>query len=275
MQAKHSVSNGIARRQARVPGILHVVMPLEGAAVLTAGVAAGTINAIVGSGSLLTFPTLLAIGLPPITANVSNTIGLVPGGVSGTLGYRRELQGQRERLVRLGVTGLLGGTTGAVLLLALPPTAFEVVVPFLVLFATGITAIQPALTQRLEHIRARPAHDNPIVVLAVFLTAIYGGYFGAGQGVILLALLLVLVNDDPHRLNGLKNAVILGVNAIAALLFALVAPVDWLAVVLLAVGSIVGGQLGATVGRRLSPTALRVAIVVLGTAVGLRLLLLP
>jgi len=113
------------------------------------------------------------------------------------------------------------------------------------------------------------------VVLAVFFTAIYGGYFGAGQGVILLALLLVLVNDDPQRLNGLKNAVILGVNAIAALLFALVAPVDWLAVVLLAVGSIVGGQLGATVGRRLSPTALRVAIVVLGTAVGLRLLLLP
>jgi uncharacterized membrane protein YfcA len=275
VQTKHSVSSGIARRCARVAGILHVVTPLEAAAVLTAGVAAGTINAIVGSGSLLTFPTLLAIGLPPITANVSNTIGLVPGGVSGTLGYRRELQGQRERLVRLGITGLLGGTTGAVLLLALPPTAFEVVVPFLVLFATGITAIQPALTRRLEHIRARPAHDNPLVVLAVFFTAIYGGYFGAGQGVILLALLLVLVNDDPQRLNGLKNAVILGVNAIAALLFALVAPVDWLAVVLLAVGSIVGGQLGATVGRRLSPTALRVAIVVLGTAVGLRLLLLP
>jgi uncharacterized membrane protein YfcA len=269
------VSSGIARRGVRVGGILHVVTPLEAAAVLVAGVAAGTLNAIVGSGSLLTFPTLLAIGLPPITANVSNTIGLVPGGVSGTLGYRRELRGQRDRLVRLGFAGLLGGTTGAVLLLALPPTAFEIVVPFLLLFAAGITAIQPALTGRLEHIRARPAHDNPLVVLAVFLTAIYGGYFGAGQGVILLALLLVLVNDDPQRLNGLKNAVILGVNAIAALLFALIAPVDWLAVVLLAVGSIVGGQLGATVGRRLSPTALRVAIVVLGTAVGLRLLLLP
>ena len=256
-------------------GILHVVTPLEAAAVLAAGLIAGAINAIVGSGSLITFPTLLAIGLPPVTANVSNTIGLVPGGVSGTIGYRRELVGQRERLVSLGAAGLLGGTVGAGLLLVLPPEAFERIVPFLVLFAAGVTAVQPALTQRLEHIRSRPAHDNPLVVLAVFLTAIYGGYFGAGQGVILLALLLLLINDDPQRLNGLKNAVILGVNAIAALIFAVVAPVDWFAVLLLAVSSIVGGQLGATVGRRLSPTALRIAIVVLGTVVGLRLLLLP
>ena len=247
--------------------------PLEAAAVLGAGVGAGALNAIVGSGSLVTFPTLLAIGLPPITANVSNTIGLVPGGVSGTLGYRRELAGQRDRLVRLGVAGLLGGTTGAVLLLALPPEAFERIVPFLLLFAAGLTAVQPALTKRMEQFRARPAHDNPLVVVAVYLTGIYGGYFGAGQGVILLALLLVLVNDDPQRLNGLKNAVIVGVNAIAALIFILVAPVDWLAVALLAAGSIVGGQLGASVGRRLSPTALRIAIVVLGTAVALRLLL--
>jgi uncharacterized membrane protein YfcA len=269
------VSSGIARHQARVRGILHLVTPLEAAAVLVAGLVAGAVNAIVGSGSLLTFPTLLAVGLPPVTANVSNTIGLVPGGVSGTFGYRRELVGQRERLISLGAAGLLGGTVGAGLLLVLPPEAFERIVPFLVLFAAGVTAIQPALTSRLEHIRARPAHDNPLVVLAVFLTAIYGGYFGAGQGVILLALLLLLVNDDPQRLNGLKNAVILGVNAIAALIFAVVAPVDWYAVLLLAVSSIVGGQLGATVGRRLSPTALRIAIVVVGTAVGLRLLLLP
>jgi uncharacterized protein len=269
------VSSGIARHRVRVRGILHLVTPLEAAAVLVAGLVAGAVNAIVGSGSLLTFPTLLAVGLPPVTANVSNTIGLVPGGVSGTFGYRRELVGQRERLISLGAAGLLGGTVGAGLLLVLPPEAFERIVPFLVLFAAGVTAIQPALTRRLEHIRARPAHDNPLVVLAVFLTAIYGGYFGAGQGVILLALLLLLVNDDPQRLNGLKNAVILGVNAIAALIFAIVAPVDWYAVLLLAVSSIAGGQLGATVGRRLSPTALRIAIVVLGTAVGLRLLLLP
>ena len=266
-------ASGIARHPARWRCILHDVSPIEAAAVLAAGFAAGTLNAIVGSGSLLTFPTLLAVGLPPVTANVSNTIGLVFGGVSGTLGYRRELVGQRDRLVRLGIAGLLGGTVGAALLLVLPPAAFRQIVPFLVLFAAAITAIQPALTQRLEHIRSRPAHDNPLVVLAVFLTAIYGGYFGAAQGVILLALLLVLVNDDPQRLNGLKNALILGVNAIAAVIFALIAPVDWTAVVLLAVSSIVGGQLGATVGRRLSPAALRLAVVVLGTVVGLRLLL--
>jgi uncharacterized protein len=250
------------------------VTPIEALLVVLAGVGAGTLNTIVGSGSLLTFPTLLAVGLPPVTANVSNTIGLVPGGVSGTLGYRRELAGQRDRLVRLGIAALLGGLTGAGVLLVLPADAFELVVPFLLLFAAGLTAVQPALTRRLESLRSRPAHDNPAVVLAVFLTAIYGGYFGAGQGVILMALLLVLVHDDPQRLNALKNGLVVLVNGIAALLFALVAPVDWTAVALIAAGSIVGGQLGARVGRRLSPGALRAAIVVLGTAVALRLLVL-
>jgi uncharacterized membrane protein YfcA len=249
------------------------VTPLEAVAVAVAGLGAGALNAIVGSGSLLTFPTLLAIGLPPVTANVSNTIGLVPGGVSGTLGYRRELEGQRDRLVRLGVAALAGGTFGAVVLLVLPAEAFEIVVPFLLLFAAGLTAVQPALTRRLESIRSRPAHDNPWVALAVFLTAIYGGYFGAGQGVLLMAFLLVLVHDDAQRLNGLKNGLILLVNAVAALIFVVVAPVDWAAVVLLAMGSIIGGQLGAGLGRRLSPGALRLAIVVLGTAVAVRMLL--
>ena len=139
--------------------------------------------------------------------------------------------------------------------------------PFLLLFAAGLTAIQPWLTRRLESVRARPAHDNPLVVLAVFATAIYGGYFGAGQGVILMAFLLVLVHDDPQRLNGLKNGLIVLVNAIAAGIFVLVAPVDWTAVAILAVGSIVGGMLGAGVGRRLSPEALRAAIVIVGTVV--------
>ena len=248
--------------------------PLEALAVLLAGIAAGALNTIVGSGSLLTFPTLLAVGLPPITANVSNTIGLVPGGISGTLGYRRELAGQRDRLVRLAIPALLGGTFGAALLLVLPAAAFEVIVPFLLLFAAALTAIQPWLTRRLESLRARPAHDNPLVVLAVFITAIYGGYFGAGQGVILMAFLLVLVHDDSQRLNGLKNGLIVLVNAIAAGIFILVAPVDWAAVAILAVGSIVGGQLGAGVGRRLSPGALRAAIVIVGTVVALRMLFL-
>jgi hypothetical protein len=176
--------------------------------------------------------------------------------------------------MRLGIAALLGGLTGAAVLLVLPADAFELVVPFLLLFAAALTAVQPALTRRLVSFRSRPAHDNPAVVVAVFLTAIYGGYFGAGQGVILMALLLVLVHDDAQRLNALKNGLVLLVNGIAALLFALVAPVDWTAVALIAAGSIVGGQLGARVGRRLSPGALRAAIVVLGTAVALRLLFL-
>jgi len=138
------------------------VTPLEALAVLLAGIAAGALNTIVGSGSLLTFPTLLAVGLPPITANVSNTIGLVPGGISGTLGYRGELGGQRDRLVRLGIPALLGGTLGAAVLLVLPPAAFEVIVPFLLLFAAALTAIQPWLTRRLESLRARPAHDDEV-----------------------------------------------------------------------------------------------------------------
>ena len=251
-----------------------MIDPIGALLIIVVGVVAGTVNTIVGAGSLLTFPTLLAVGLPPITANVSNTIGLVPGGISGTLGYRGELGGQRDRLVRLGIPALLGGTLGAAVLLVLPPAAFEVIVPFLLLFAAGLTAIQPWLTRRLESVRARPAHDNPLVALAVFLTGIYGGYFGAGQGVILMAFLLVLVHDDPQRLNGLKNGLIVMVNAIAAGIFILVAPVDWTAVAILAVGSIVGGQLGAGVGRRLSPKALRAAIVIVGTVVALRMLFL-
>ena len=146
--------------------------------------------------------------------------------------------------------------------------------PFLLLFAAGLTAIQPQLTRRLESVRARPAHDNPLVALAVFATGIYGGYFGAGQGVILMAFLLVLVQDDPQRLNGLKNGLIVLVNVIAAVIFVLVAPVDWTAVAILAVGSIVGGMLGAGVGRRLAPGALRAAIVIVGTVVALRMLFL-
>jgi uncharacterized membrane protein YfcA len=205
---------------------------------------------------------------------VSNTIGLVPGGISGTLGYRRELAGQRDRLVRLAIPALLGGTLGAALLLVLPAAAFEVIVPFLLLFAAALTAIQPWLTRRLESLRARPAHDNPLVVLAVFVTAIYGGYFGAGQGVILMAFLLVLVHDDPQRLNGLKNGTHRPGQRDRGRDLHPVAPVDWAAVAILAVGSIVGGQLGAGVGRRLSPAALRAAIVIVGTVVALRMLFL-
>ena len=248
------------------------VTPIEAIAIAGAGVAAGTINTIVGSGSLITFPTLLAFGFPPVVANVSNTLGLVPGGASGVFGYRRELAGQRPRILRLGLAGALGGVTGAVLLLALPATTFERVVPYLILVACALVAFQPRLSRALARHRPGGAEHSLALAGLVYLTGIYGGYFGAAQGVILISLLAIFVPDDLQRLNGLKNLVTLFVNAIAAVLFILLAPVSWIAVVLVAAGSIAGGQIGAAVGRRLPPLVLRGVIVVVGTIVAVRML---
>jgi hypothetical protein len=257
-----------------------VIEPFDAALIVGAGLIAGTMNAIVGSGSLITFPTLLFLGYPPLVANVSNTAGLVPGSLSGVVGYRRELAGQRSRAVPVVIAGGLGGLTGGVLLLVLPAVLFERIVPLLILFATVLVAIQPRLSAWLDRRRARhpvaqagPRGVGSVLLVTVYLTGIYGGYFGAGQGVILIALLAILVDDDLQRLNGLKNVIALVINAVAATLFLLVAPVDLTIVVLIAIGSIVGGQLGAAVGRRLSPLALRGVIVVVGTVVGVRLLL--
>jgi uncharacterized protein len=249
------------------------VNPVEAIAIVAAGVAAGTINTIVGSGSLVTFPTLLFFGFPPLVANVSNTVGLVPGSASGVLGYRRELAGQGRRTLRLGLAALLGGLTGALLLLALPASAFARVVPFLILLASVLMAVQPRLSAFIAHQRVDGAEHSQALGGLVFLTAIYGGYFGAAQSVIFIALLAIFIPDDLQRLNGLKNALALVVNAVAALVFVAVAPVDWWAAALIAVGSIVGGQVGAAVGRRMSPLALRGLVVLVGVVVALRLLL--
>jgi len=250
------------------------VNPVEAIAILAAGFAAGTINTIVGSGSLLTFPTLLAFGYPPVVANVSNTVGLVPGSISGAVGYRRELRGQARRVVLFCAVGAAGGLTGAVLLLALPATSFERVVPFLVLGACLLVALQPRLSRAVADRRSATAREHPLPLLGgVYLTGIYGGYFGAAQGVILIALLGIFLPDDIQRLNALKNVITAVVNGIAGVVFVLVAPISWLPALLLGAGAIVGGQVGALVGRRLPPTALRGIIVVVGTVVGLRLLL--
>jgi uncharacterized membrane protein YfcA len=246
------------------------------AGVFGAGIVAGTVNAVVGSGSLLTFPTLVAFGFAPKVANVSNTIGLVPGAISGTIGYRRELVGQAHRIRRLGVIALAGGLSGAVLLLALPGSAFEKVVPFLVLLAVGLVIVQPRLAARVAARRAEqdlPRAREPILDAGVFLTAVYGGYFGAAQGVILIALLGIFVDDHIQRLNGLKNLIGALVNGIGALLFAVFASVAWVPALLLAVGSTIGGQLGARFGRRLQPNLLRLIIVVVGVAVTVKLFL--
>ncbi|MEV5835868.1 sulfite exporter TauE/SafE family protein [Nocardia sp. NPDC052112] len=251
---------------------------LEQLAVFGAGIAAGGINTIVGSGTLITFPVLLAFGIPPVTANVSNTIGLVPGGVSGAYGYRRELEGQRARLVRLGSASLLGGTTGAILLLVLPAAAFKAIVPVLILAALILVVVQPRLARWVKQRRAAdtgpaPEHGGLILYVAIFLCGIYGGYFGAAQGVLLIGLLGVFVHEDIQRLNGVKNVLGLLVNAVSAVVFTVIADVDWRVAALIAVGSIIGGQLGAKMGRRMPPTALRVVIVVVGSIAVVRLLM--
>ena len=246
--------------------------PLAALAILSAGLAAGTLNTIVGSGSLITFPTLLALGYAPVVANVSNTVGLVTGSVSGAVGYRRELEGQQGRLRVLGVASLAGGLTGAVLLLALPASVFRNVVPALILVACVLVALQPRLAARLAAGKGadRP-HGGPVLFAAVFGTGIYGGYFGAAQGVILIALLGIFLDDGLQRLNGLKNVITALINGIAAVLFIVFADVDWAVAGLLAVGAIVGGQIGARVGRRISPGWLRAVIVVVGVIVAVRL----
>ncbi|MGV9540558.1 sulfite exporter TauE/SafE family protein [Nocardia beijingensis] len=249
---------------------------LEQLAVFGAGIWAGGINTIVGSGTLITFPVLLAFGLPPVTANVSNTIGLVPGSVSGVHGYRRELAGQRRRLLRLGTASLLGGITGAVLLLVLPAAAFKAIVPILIILALVLVVVQPRLANWVKRRRENdgapvPEHGGPILLTAVYAAGVYGGYFGAAQGVLLIGLLGVFVHDDIQRLNGAKNVLALIVNAVSALIFIVVADVDWRAVVLIALGSIIGGQLGARLGRRMPPNLLRAVIVVVGLIAVIRL----
>jgi uncharacterized protein len=237
-------------------------------AVLLAGMAAGTINVVVGSGTLLTFPTLLAFGVPPVTANVSNTIGLVPGVASGVVGYRRELRGQRSRVIRLGSASVLGGITGAVLLLVLPDGAFRAIVPALILLGLLLVVVQPRVSAWVDarHEGARDEFGPWWVWPAVFGTGVYGGYFGAAQGVILMGVLGIGIADSMQRLNGVKNVLAGLVNGVAGLIFLVVADVDWTVVALIAAGSVVGGQLGATVGRRLSPLVLRVVIVIVGLA---------
>lgn len=241
---------------------------LEAVAILLAGVAAGTINTVVGSGTLITFPTLLAFGIPPVTANVSNTIGLVPGSVSGAIGYRRELVGQRSRVLRLSVASLVGGLTGAVLLLVLPDDAFEAIVPVLILLGCVLVVLQPRISAwvaaRHDAAGGIPHHGAWWVWPGVLLTGVYGGYFGAAQGVLLMAVLGIGVDESLQRLNAVKNVLAAIVNGVAGLLFIAVAEVDWRVVALIAVGSVVGAQVGATVGRRLPGGVLRVVIVVVG-----------
>jgi uncharacterized protein len=243
-------------------------------AIFGAGLAAGTINTIVGSGSLISFPTLLALGYGPVVANVSNTIGLVPGSISGTVGYRRELAGQGARVRALAAASVTGGLTGGILLLVLPGSVFRRVVPILILVACVLVALQPRLARRAaERSGQRHEHGGPVLFLTIFGTGIYGGYFGAAQGVILIALLGIFLDDSLQRLNAAKNFLAALVNGVAAVLFIVAAEVAWGAALVLALGATAGGQVGASIGRRIPAPLLRVVIIVVGTAVAVKLLL--
>ncbi|MFE0750561.1 sulfite exporter TauE/SafE family protein [Gordonia sp. NPDC058843] len=244
-------------------------------AVLVAGVGAGAINALVGSGTLITFPTLVAFGVPPVTATMSNAIGLVAGGVSGTWGYRRELQGQWPRLRWQIPASFVGAIVGCWLLLHLPETVFETVVPVLLVAALILVVAQPYIQKWVGHRTTSdgdlsPQHLGPgrLVAMTVgtFAVGVYGGYFTAAQGILLMGILGVVVPDHLQRMNAAKNLLSLVVNVVAAVTYTLVAfdRIDWRAAAAIAVGSLVGGFLGARYGRRLSPRALRAVIVVVG-----------
>jgi hypothetical protein len=282
---------------------------LQDLAIFGAGIAAGTINVIVGSGTLITFPTLLAFNFPPVLANVSNNIGIIPGSVSGAYGYRAELAGQRDRILKLGSASLCGGLVGAILLLVLPADAFQAIVPVLICIALVMVVAQPKLATWVAARKAgafktvgqaavgsgpvpgAPAGTatatavaldtakaastdagGPLLWFLVFCTGVYGGYFGAAQGVLLIGLLGVALNDTLQRVNAVKNILAAMVNGIAAIVFIIVSHIAWGPAALIALGSVIGGQIGARVGRKLPPTAMRALIVCVGVAALIKLL---
>ncbi|WP_130650236.1 sulfite exporter TauE/SafE family protein [Egicoccus halophilus] len=275
---------------------------LDAAVILLAGLGAGAMNAVVGAGTLITFPTLLALGFPPVVANVSNTVGLVPGGVAAAYGFRATLTGRARLVLRLAVASAVGGVIGGALLLVLPSEAFEVVIPPLLLLSAVLAAAQPRVATWVTARRERrelaeraaddpdavqvddapasdlpsahvPVHDAPVapgpveirlgpaLYTIVFLTGIYGGYFGAAQGVILLAVLGSFVAGGMPQVNGIKNVLAGIANLVSAVLFIAVADVDWRVAGLVALGATVGGLLGSRYGRRLPARPLRALVV--------------
>jgi uncharacterized membrane protein YfcA len=245
----------------------------EAAIIALAGLWAGLINAVVGSGTLVTFPVLVALGYPPVTATTSNAIGLITGSITGAVGYRSELEGQGRRLARYGVASFFGAIVGAVLLLKLPADAFETIVPVLVGISVILVLVQPLLSRRLSNRTVVDRTASPLLYVLIFLVGIYGGYFTAAQGIMLVGVMGLLVADPLQRLNAFKNALAAVVNVVAGVIYAFVAPVSWPVVAVLAVSSTVGGLLGATVGKRLSPRVLRGVIVVIGVAAVVHLLI--
>ncbi|QDY91155.1 sulfite exporter TauE/SafE family protein [Arthrobacter sp. UKPF54-2] len=237
-----------------------------------AGLWAGTINSVVGSGTLVTFPVLIALGFAPVTASISNAMGLVAGSAAGAWGYRKELAGRRNQLLKLLPASLLGGITGAYLLLHLPEVVFQYAAPALIVVALLMVVFQPRLQRWVQTREQNPEHairdkqHGILLVVLVYLAGVYGGYFVAAQGILLVGILGVFMAGTMQNANAMKNILVLGVNIVAAVSYLLFAfdRISWTAVGLIAVSSLIGGLIGARVGRRLSPTVLRGVIFTLG-----------
>ncbi len=245
----------------------------DGVLIAIAGFLAGGVNAVAGGGSLISFPALVAAGLPTLDANVTNTTAVWPGYLGSAMAYRAELADQRSRLRNLGVTSVLGGAAGSVILLAAPDAVFDAVVPFLVLFGSLLLLAQPRIAAAVRNRTGSGRRDMVQLHAAVFVAAVYGAYFGGGLGVILLAVLGIFVADHLQRLNALKSAISLIINTIALVAFALFGPVDWLSVAIVAPASLAGGYVGGRMARRLSPDGLRTTVVVFGVVVAIWLFL--
>jgi uncharacterized protein len=247
------------------------VPPVELALLLAAGVASGAVNAVAGGGSLLLFPALLAVGFPPLAANVTNSIIQCPGYVGLALGSRRELRGQRDRVLSTTGVAVAGSLLGSLLLLELSTEVFDAVVPALVALASVLLGVQPWLSRWIGEPQPDAPDRRAFLLPAVFFAAIYGGYFGGALGVILIAVLAVAAHDDLRRINAVKGVLSLIISVVSVVVFAIGAPVDWLAVGLLAPTTLIGGFLGAKLAGRLPAPVLRVAIVVVGLAVSIYL----
>lgn len=240
--------------------------------IVLAGVGAGIFNGVAGGGSLISFPVLLALGYPALTANVTNTIGIWPGYVSSAAGYRREIGDQSHRLARLAPVGLAGGIAGALLLLTTSPGTFDAVVPWLVLGAALLFALQPVLRRVLDRGSAHSRQRPVLLVAGVFAASVYGGYFGAAMGVMFLAVLGLALPVSLAHTSGLRAVLSMVVNGVAAVVFLVHGGLAWEAVGLLALGSLVGGYAGARLALRLPAPALRVAVVAIGLATAVVLL---
>jgi uncharacterized protein len=250
---------------------------IEAIAIFAAGVWAGGINVIVGSGTLVTFPTLLLFGYPPLTANVSNNLGMVAGGVSGIFGYRRELRTNRPILVRLAPASIAGALVGAVLLLVLPADSFKAIVPALIALGLLMVLVGPSVQKRTaaaQHEKSETRLSRVLLTAGVFFLGVYGGYFGAAQGILLVGLMGMILSDGIQRLNAIKNVLATLVNLAAALTFIGFATylIDWSVVALISCGAFLGGYLGARFGRRLPPAVLRALIVVIGAVALIKIL---